>query len=152
MAMLEAFVHDPLINWRLLSTNSPRATTAAGGQKKPGVKLENGVIELANPASLSLSRSRHQRGDRERDFMQAFGPEGAGGQPAFGPEGAGSPPEVLNERAVSVIRRVSNKLTGRDFGTGAVTLAVPTQVDKLIQQATSHENLCQCYIGWCPFW
>ena len=23
MAMLEAFVHDPLINWRLLNTNGP---------------------------------------------------------------------------------------------------------------------------------
>jgi FKBP12-rapamycin complex-associated protein len=27
-------------------------------------------------------------------------------------------------------------------------LDVPTQVDKLIQQATSIENLCQCFIGW----
>ncbi|CAF3972421.1 unnamed protein product [Rotaria sordida] len=26
-----------------------------------------------------------------------------------------------------------------------------TQVELLIQQATSHENLCQLYIGWCPF-
>ena len=26
------------------------------------------------------------------------------------------------------------------------------QVGLLIQQATSHENLCQCYIGWCPVW
>ncbi|CAF1445141.1 unnamed protein product [Rotaria sordida] len=26
-----------------------------------------------------------------------------------------------------------------------------TQVELLIQQATSHENLCQLDIGWCPF-
>jgi len=26
------------------------------------------------------------------------------------------------------------------------------QVQHLILQATSHENLCQSYIGWCPFW
>jgi FKBP12-rapamycin complex-associated protein len=25
-------------------------------------------------------------------------------------------------------------------------------VDKLIAQATSVENLCQHYIGWCSFW
>nr|1W1N_A Chain A, PHOSPHATIDYLINOSITOL 3-KINASE TOR1 [Saccharomyces cerevisiae]2KIO_A Chain A, Serine/threonine-protein kinase TOR1 [Saccharomyces cerevisiae]2KIT_A Chain A, Serine/threonine-protein kinase TOR1 [Saccharomyces cerevisiae] len=31
-------------------------------------------------------------------------------------------------------------------------LDVPEQVDKLIQQATSIERLCQHYIGWCPFW
>jgi hypothetical protein len=27
-------------------------------------------------------------------------------------------------------------------------LTVQKQVDLLIQQATSNENLCQCYIGW----
>jgi FKBP12-rapamycin complex-associated protein len=56
-------------------------------------------------------------------------------------------PEMLNTRAVAVVTRVSNKLTGRDFNP-RVTLDVPTQVDKLIQQATSLENLCQCYVGW----
>jgi hypothetical protein len=30
--------------------------------------------------------------------------------------------------------------------------AVKEQVDWLIQQATAHENLCQNYVGWCPFW
>lgn len=56
-------------------------------------------------------------------------------------------PELLNSRAVAVVNRVSNKLTGRDFNP-RVTLDVPTQVEKLIQQATSLENLCQCYVGW----
>lgn len=59
-------------------------------------------------------------------------------------------PETLNTRAVAVVTRVSNKLTGRDFNP-RVTLDVQTQVDKLIQQATSLENLCQCYIGWLVF-
>lgn len=36
---------------------------------------------------------------------------------------------------------------GSDF-TSNNNLDVPTQVDLLIKQATSHENLCQCYIGW----
>jgi FKBP12-rapamycin complex-associated protein len=59
-------------------------------------------------------------------------------------------PEILNKRALQVIKRVSNKLTGRDFGNE--TLNIPEQVQRLIGQSTSHENLCQCYIGWCPFW
>jgi hypothetical protein len=29
---------------------------------------------------------------------------------------------------------------------------VDAQVQRLIVAATSHENLCQSYIGWCPFW
>jgi len=37
--------------------------------------------------------------------------------------------------------------TGRDFGSGD-PVDVPTQVSLLVMQATSHESLCQCYIGW----
>ncbi|VDO74595.1 unnamed protein product [Heligmosomoides polygyrus] len=37
-----------------------------------------------------------------------------------------------------------------EFGTGEVD--VQEQIDRLVEQATLHENLCQCYIGWCPFW
>lgn len=52
-----------------------------------------------------------------------------------------------------MIRRVQAKLSGRDFeGEGGEPLDVSAQVQRLISQATSHENLCQCYIGWCPFW
>lgn len=60
-------------------------------------------------------------------------------------------PEALNKKAIQIINRVRDKLTGRDFSHDD-TLDVPTQVELLIKQATSHENLCQCYIGWCPFW
>ena len=92
--------------------------------------------------------------------------------------------EVLNDRAVSVMRRMSHKLTGRDGAPGSaiagaaggrggrlspgaesragaaagedVENAAPdgidAQVQRLIVAATSHENLCQSYIGWCPFW
>ena len=41
-------------------------------------------------------------------------------------------------------------ITGSEFGTGEVD--VQEQIDRLVEQATLHENLCQCYIGWCPFW
>ncbi|KAL3228146.1 hypothetical protein MRX96_004060 [Rhipicephalus microplus] len=63
----------------------------------------------------------------------------------------GGQPEALNKKALAIINRVRDKLTGRDFAPDE-TLDVPEQVELLIKQATSHENLCQCYIGWCPFW
>lgn len=66
--------------------------------------------------------------------------------------------------------RMSNKLTGRDFSTCSTSpttvppentslisgdtrevehgLSVKLQVQKLILQATSHENLCQNYVGY----
>lgn len=49
------------------------------------------------------------------------------------------------------INRVKSKLCGRDFNP-YVEIAVDEQVDRLIEQATLPDNLCQCYIGWCPFW
>jgi FKBP12-rapamycin complex-associated protein len=55
-------------------------------------------------------------------------------------------PEILNEKALNVMKRVDQKLTGKDFGNE--TLDIPKQIQRLIKQATSHENLCQCYIGW----
>lgn len=61
------------------------------------------------------------------------------------------PAEAKNKKAVAVVLRVRDKLTGRDFGDN-IMLDANQQVDLLIKQATSHENLCQCYIGWCPFW
>ncbi len=89
----------------------------------------------------------------------------------MGEEGDGAPIEVLNSKAVSIINRVKDKLTGdalffyfsalivcsgKDFGDveGSIggQLGIDQQVSRLIEQATSEENLCQCYIGWCPFW
>lgn len=37
--------------------------------------------------------------------------------------------------------------SGRDFDPNVV-LSVEDQVDRLIQEATSLENLCQCFSGW----
>ncbi|SMN19447.1 similar to Saccharomyces cerevisiae YKL203C TOR2 PIK-related protein kinase and rapamycin target [Maudiozyma saulgeensis] len=59
--------------------------------------------------------------------------------------------EMRNARSVLVLRRITAKLVGNDIIAEA-QLDVPEQVDMLIQQATSIENLCQHYIGWCPFW
>lgn len=61
------------------------------------------------------------------------------------------PTEMQNARALEVLDRVSQKLTGRDFKQGE-ELDVVLQVDKLIVEATKLENLCQHYIGWCSFW
>ena len=55
-----------------------------------------------------------------------------------------------------------SKLDGLDFvdHSGKVEAAsrhiaaldVEEQVDKLICQAMTNENLCLSYFGWCPFW
>jgi FKBP12-rapamycin complex-associated protein len=59
--------------------------------------------------------------------------------------------EVQNARALQVLSRVKEKLTGKDFRPGE-ELRTEAQVDRLIKEATNLENLCQHYIGWCSFW
>jgi FKBP12-rapamycin complex-associated protein len=48
MAMLEAFVHDPLINWRLLNTATDqptqRATTATADTTPPARQVPQGSV------------------------------------------------------------------------------------------------------------
>lgn len=81
-------------------------------------------------------------------------PDAAGGSSLInGGGGAGQqdPAEIQNARALEVLDRVQQKLTGRDFKPGE-ELDVIGQVNKLIMEATKLENLCQHYIGWCSFW
>ncbi|KAL1936471.1 hypothetical protein VTP01DRAFT_605 [Rhizomucor pusillus] len=133
MAVLEAFVYDPLINWRLLNNTHTSPNQNRGDRVRSIDRTNTDTIPEDTHRNFSVSRRLN------RIEVEAVANENAQG------------PEMRNSRAVNVVDRVSNKLTGRDFNPN-VTLDVPTQVDKLIQQATSLENLCQCYIGWCAFW
>ncbi|KAI9155947.1 phosphatidylinositol kinase- protein kinase tor1 [Blastocladiella emersonii ATCC 22665] len=111
MAVLKAFVYDPLINWRLMTNPSPRAD-----------KKQKNADLLDNGKSAAFSGKRNQA--NESELIQ---PEDD--------QSAQYKPEALNTRAVQVVHRVSNKLTGRDFKPNQV-LDVPLQVDKLVVQAT----------------
>ena len=59
--------------------------------------------------------------------------------------------EELNKIAKIVLERIIDKLKGTDFSK-MITLDTKQQVEKLIKQATNPENLCQSYMGWCPYW
>lgn len=63
----------------------------------------------------------------------------------------GEETEERNRRAIMVLNRVKDKLAGTDFR-NVRAIDEATQVDLLIKQATSSENLCQCFIGWCAWW
>ncbi|PCH36202.1 atypical/PIKK/FRAP protein kinase [Wolfiporia cocos MD-104 SS10] len=122
MAVLEAFVYDPLINWRLMQTD-------VDGRRPEAVKT--GRTEMARAAAYPQGPIRKLKADENDIFNEHQ--------------------ETRNERALFVYNRVQHKLTGRDFNPDVV-LSVAAQVDKLIIQATSLENLCQCFSGWCAFW
>ena len=95
-------------------------------------------------AAESLSRSRLDRSVRQREAMNIADEDKDT-----------ATEEALNEKALKVIRRVQDKLSGTDFHPPTEEfdpLDVQDQVQKLILQATSTENLCQLFIGWCAFW
>jgi hypothetical protein len=84
LALLEAFVHDPLISWRLVADD-------ASEQKAPDA-------------------SEHETAGQMRT----------------------QPGDVRNQRALEVVRRIQNKLNGRDFNP-QVSLSVPAQIQRLVQ-------------------
>eukprot|EP00057_Strongylocentrotus_purpuratus_P006311 XP_011660785.1 PREDICTED: serine/threonine-protein kinase mTOR-like [Strongylocentrotus purpuratus] len=133
MAVLEAFVYDPLLNWRLMDTPKGKRSKARSG----AYSTSQTGTDLLDDMELEIPKQKKAAGQAESVQSQD-------GEP-------GVQPEALNKKAISIINRVKDKLTGCDFSTND-PVDVPTQVELLIQQATSHENLCQCYIGWCPFW
>lgn len=93
-----------------------------------------------NTAEGSIARSRIERSMRHREVLSMLG----------GDDGAAHE-EALNEKALKVIRRVQDKLSGTDFPDFDETcepVDVPEQVQRLIVEATSSENLCQLFIGW----
>ncbi|EIN09563.1 FAT-domain-containing protein [Punctularia strigosozonata HHB-11173 SS5] len=128
MAVLEAFVYDPLINWRLMQHD-----VDARRHDDPDA-TRNAELKAA---AFPQGPTRKLKANENEIFNENVG--------------EGVKQEVRNERALFVYNRVQQKLTGRDFDP-EVALDVPAQVDKLILQATSLENLCQCFSGWCAFW
>ncbi|KAG8229231.1 hypothetical protein J437_LFUL001476 [Ladona fulva] len=173
MAVLEAFVYDPLLNWRLMDTGA--GGTNVGGASGPTSKGVGGPSSKARSTSStnvpttvasSITSTKLQNSGgadsavvvsdtavttlSTRDSNDAA--DGTSGAPLQSKHHAGcQQPEALNKKALAIVTRVREKLTGRDFS-HEEALDVKHQVELLIQQATSNENLCQCYIGWCPFW
>ena len=246
MTMLEAFVHDPLVNWEGIKTKEVDGVEndKDDGGSVPGAGKGSGNRNIQQEDEDSSDSSEQTKGSALRDAMETAIAEGAaldlmrrqginhirgnaGGSLrrtgsnlkenarfASNPTSSGSGKmsvesdsdgdayvedivnnnedgvfeEHLNERAVAVLARVREKLTGRDRiayrigGTGDnlpehmnVTeetvsaldpedelgdrwveedepMDVATQVDRLVKEAVSHENLSQNYLGWCAFW
>ncbi|XP_065216693.1 serine/threonine-protein kinase mTOR isoform X2 [Planococcus citri] len=147
MAVLEAFVYDPLLNWRLIEGGGHAGAngivvvrSSKGSNSTPSAPSVSAVSEAVNSdadtlsdaaANSSLNIAKKQLSESSGEAQQQ--------------------PEALNKKALVIITRVREKLTGHDFDKKSA-VSVEKQVELLIKQATSNENLCQCYIGWCPFW
>jgi FKBP12-rapamycin complex-associated protein len=185
MAVLEAFIHDPLLTWRLNNRESPAETSfpserrtsimgpaAADAEAATGTVARRmsvmGADSNAHPGTGSYRPSAQQQrpGAYHRSSANgsSIGTVGVGhliapGDPqqtqlqqqAQMQQHEVEQKEVQNARALQVLDRVKEKLTGCDFKRDK-ELDVQSQVEKLLSEATNLENLCQHYIGWCSFW
>jgi FKBP12-rapamycin complex-associated protein len=176
MAMLEAFVYDPLINWRLLESTAVKAMPASIVEGSLIVGAAAGVAADA-PSGLQSEDLSMQRPTHHRSVFQAFfftncsvllflilclrDEREIGKLIAIGEEGDGALSEVRNSRAVTITKRVQDKLTGRDFENEADPLDIDSQapltlhpilrhiltyelqVARLISEAISEANLSQ---------
>ncbi|KAK1142044.1 phosphatidylinositol kinase- protein kinase tor1 [Aspergillus melleus] len=130
MAILEAFLHDPVLTWQM-------GSQPPDPQSPKSSDLE-GLGDLGQFTESPSFRRSSVLGAGVLDPHQGVDKNSAGNE------------EVLNARAVEVLSRVEHKLTGCDFRRGQ--MGVEEQVRKLIEEATNIENLCQHYVGWCAFW
>uniref|UniRef100_A0A6B2KZH9 non-specific serine/threonine protein kinase n=1 Tax=Arcella intermedia TaxID=1963864 RepID=A0A6B2KZH9_9EUKA len=124
MAVLEAFVHDPLLNWRLLTKQSPKTMDPIDPNITLHFESQSTIASFSSrPVLNSLPVVYSDIADHD----------------------------VVNSRAIEVLKRIKQKLVGRDFHATSV-LEVSQQVDYLLKEASDPINLCQSYFGWCPFW
>ncbi|KAK7752244.1 phosphatidylinositol kinase-related protein kinase tor1 [Diatrype stigma] len=172
MAVLEAFIHDPLLTWRLTNAASPvggpnfrsEREAALGGPAAVGPRARRpSILEAGQPPSEYLAAQQAAAEITQQQQLGGAPPNSrarARTNSSVIANGIGNgnnlaelndPAELQNARAVEVLDRVNQKLTGRDFKPHE-ELEIVAQVNKLIIEATKLENLCQHYIGWCSFW
>ena len=150
--ILAAFVHDPLISFRLLipllmkSKNKNKSNNNESNEKKKDEideksrnehKMMEEIINKDKNEENELEKKR--TGSDERQLYNEL------------EEKDDTKSDDLNQIAKLVLERVSDKLNGTDFNKNE-ELKIYDQIQRLIKQATSHENLSQSYLGWCPFW
>lgn len=163
MAVLEAFVHDPLLTWRLTIRESP---------PEPSFPSERRASIMNAPMPPEGRRPSVMGGDPNAPSERpgsSYRPRNRISVAQMNGNVDPAEREVQNARALQVLSRVKEKLTGRDFKKDT-ELQVDEQVEKLLSEATNLENLCQVsflvrctmwyfgltlsqhYIGWCSFW
>jgi FKBP12-rapamycin complex-associated protein len=137
LAMLEAFLHDPLVDWWRAEN---AAVTATGDELGMAGGVEHDQREFVGSIKSVVDRGAQRR----------FAPQTA--------QDAASKQVQSSRKAQKVLHRIRQKLTGKEFASDdqyaskVDSVSVDEQVARLVQQATSNENLCQHFHGWCAYW
>ena len=151
--ILAAFMSDPLISFRLLIPlimkqvkNKNKYTSNDLKEKKNDENKEKKNNNQKMMEVMMNSRKRDENefekkriGNDERQLYDEL------------EEKDDTESDDFNQVVKIALERVSDKIKGTDFNKNE-ELKIDEQIQRLIIQATSHENLSQSYLGWCPFW
>lgn len=116
MAVLEAFIHDPLLNWRLnVRESPPRGPHFRSERRASIIDVPGGPGDADDPMTAPGTSAvgappgmgrRNRRSSVLEPILGSVLDGGRGGEDAK---------EVQNARALQVLARVKEKLTGKDF-------------------------------------
>ncbi|CBH10310.1 phosphatidylinositol 3-kinase tor, putative [Trypanosoma brucei gambiense DAL972] len=137
LAILEAFIQDPLISWRLLNHM----------KKEPGDSTVHKNIDEQSEAVGPRMSSVAFPGAPVRDDMFTVDSKLT--------RCASIPDDDVVHKGVKVFQRVRSKLKGEEFlrTKGDTKSTDPkVQVARLIVEATDITNVAQSWAGWYPFW
>ncbi|KAJ1882095.1 phosphatidylinositol kinase- protein kinase tor1 [Coemansia sp. RSA 486] len=147
MAVLEAFVFDPLVSWSFTQeTETITPTQSAAGGRDTSSVVESQVFSwkaMSRPNNFGKNEWVLPGSRPENAYSRSFRVRGESINEKGWQNG--------NPKAKSIFKRIHSKLVGTDFDPN-VPLSAVDQVEKLIQQATSPDNLAVMYAGWMPIW
>ena len=150
--ILAAFVHDPLISFRLLIPLIMKQTRNKNklfcdSDKENNIEEKEEKKKSSKVIEVIMNNNKREENELEKKRM------GSDERQLYNEleEKDDTESDDLNQIVKIVLERVSDKLKGTDFNKNE-ELKIYEQVQRLIRQATSHENLSQSYSGWCPFW
>lgn len=180
LALLEAFVHDPLVSWWRDDVDCESPTPPV--TSNPMSPMSTAAVHH-NAAYSSLGESFQQRntsdycvGSFQTRSSRPRAEVMSVSEPLMTDPHAGRSQSNLSliksariqgqvSKAQKVVNRIREKLEGREFPqllqsgrsrhAGADLgegMTVEGQVTRLIEEATANGNLCQHFQGWCPFW
>lgn len=201
LSILEAFIYDPLINWRLIASTAgedgspppPEANSATnadarsvlldGKERAAPLALSKSVLKAQQVAvggytyamEINAEETRNEQGDRAWDRVRAklTGQDfseapinssfSAASRRSYedDPKLCSSWGSICSDLAMEHSSKNPDQqgvplpttyLGGRGF-VGRESLDVNKQVDRLIEEARSLDNLAEAFLtGWAPFW
>lgn len=151
-----AQVPGPLLNNREVTESLSSISFSRTGFQETLDNSYTGSAKSANNENVKAAASQNEEavtvvGDKEETLLKQIKVDDEDRETRVRNRDAGNRvARGKNAYAMSVLRRVEMKLDGRDISDKR-EISIPEQVDYLLKQATSVDNLCNMYEGWTPW-